>query len=115
MTYSFTERKRIRKNFGKRPSILDVPYLLATQINSYKTFLQRDVEAAERTDQGLNAAFSTVFPIVSYSGYAALEYVRYRLGEPAFDLVGFDAPEEPGSAALSQVGQRGGNGREASQ
>ena len=86
MTYSFTERKRIRKNFGKRPSILDVPYLLATQINSYKTFLQRDVEAAERTDQGLNAAFSTVFPIVSYSGYAALEYVRYRLGEPAFDV-----------------------------
>ena len=86
MTYSFTERKRIRKNFGKRPSILDVPYLLATQINSYNTFLQMEVDAAERTDQGLNAAFSSVFPIVSYSGYAALEYVRYRLGEPAFDV-----------------------------
>ncbi len=86
MAYSFTERKRIRKDFGKRPSILEVPYLLATQIDSYRTFLQDGVALEDRTDVGLNAAFKSVFPIVSYSGSAALEYVSYRLGEPQFDV-----------------------------
>ncbi len=86
MAYSFTERKRIRKDFGKRPSILEVPYLLATQIDSYRTFLQDGVAVDDRTDVGLNAAFKSVFPIVSYSGSAALEYVSYRLGEPQFDV-----------------------------
>ncbi len=86
MAYSFTERKRIRKDFGKRPSILEVPYLLATQIDSYRTFLQDGVAVGDRSDVGLNAAFKSVFPIVSYSGSAALEYVSYRLGEPQFDV-----------------------------
>ncbi len=86
MAYSFTERKRIRKDFGKRPSILEVPYLLATQIDSYRTFLQDGVAVKDRADVGLSAAFKSVFPIVSYSGYAALEYVSYRLGEPQFDV-----------------------------
>ncbi len=86
MAYSFTERKRIRNDFGKRPSILEVPYLLATQIDSYRTFLQDGVAVEDRTDVGLNAAFKSVFPIVSYSGSAALEYVSYRLGEPQFDV-----------------------------
>jgi DNA-directed RNA polymerase subunit beta len=86
MAYSFTERKRIRKDFGKRPSILEVPYLLATQIDSYRTFLQDGVAVRDRADVGLNAAFKSVFPIVSYSGNAALEYVSYRLGEPQFDV-----------------------------
>ncbi len=86
MAYSFTEKKRIRKDFGKRPSILDVPFLLATQIDSYRTFLQDGVPEAKRDDIGLHAAFKTVFPIVSYSGNAALEYVSYRLGEPTFDV-----------------------------
>ncbi len=86
MAYSFTERKRIRNDFGKRPSILEVPYLLATQIDSYRTFLQDGVAVESRTDVGLNAAFKSVFPIVSYSGSAALEYVSYRLGEPQFDV-----------------------------
>ncbi|NCA71487.1 MAG: DNA-directed RNA polymerase subunit beta [Sphingobacteriia bacterium] len=85
MAYSFTEKKRIRKDFGKRPSILDVPFLLATQIDSYREFLQADRPTAERRDVGLHAAFKTVFPIESYSGNAVLEYVRYRLGEPVFD------------------------------
>ena len=86
MAYSFTEKKRIRKDFGKRPSILEVPFLLATQIDSYRYFLQADVAPDERADQGLHAAFKSVFPIVSYSGNAALEYVHYRLGEPVFDV-----------------------------
>jgi len=86
MAYSFTEKKRIRKNFGKRPTILDVPYLLSIQVDSYKKFLQTDKTVEQRDDRGLHAAFQSVFPIVSYSGNAALEYVSYRLGEPVFDV-----------------------------
>jgi DNA-directed RNA polymerase subunit beta len=86
MAYSFTEKKRIRKNFGKQPGILDVPYLLAIQLDSYRTFLQADIPEDRRKDIGLHAAFKTVFPISSYSGNASLEYVSYRLGEPVFDV-----------------------------
>ena len=84
-TYSFTEKKRIRKDFGKRPPVLDVPFLLSIQVDSYREFLQADVEPNAREDKGLHAALKSVFPISSYSGSAALEYVNYRLGEPAFD------------------------------
>jgi len=86
MSYSFTEKKRIRNNFGKSTEVLEVPYLLATQINSYAGFLQTGVTPEKRVDSGLHAAFSSVFPIESHSGYAVLEYVRYRLGEPTFDV-----------------------------
>src|SRR5210317_1584614 len=86
MAYSFTEKKRIRKNFGKRPTILDVPYLLSIQVDSYNKFLQTEKTIEDREDRGLHAAFQSVFPIVSYSGNAALEYVSYRLGEPVFDV-----------------------------
>ena len=86
MAYSYTEKKRIRKDFGKRPSILDVPFLLATQINSYRDFLQDGVPADQRRDVGLHAAFKSVLPITSYSGNAVLEYVNYRIGEPVFDV-----------------------------
>jgi len=84
-TYSFTEKKRIRKNFGKRRQILEVPFLLAIQVDSYREFLQTDRDPAKREDRGLHAALKSVFPIVSYNGYAALEYVGYKLGEPGFD------------------------------
>ncbi|MFP4247320.1 MAG: DNA-directed RNA polymerase subunit beta, partial [Halochromatium sp.] len=86
MPYSFTEKKRIRKNFGKRPTIMEVPFLLATQIDSYRDFLQLEQGPKERDEIGLHAAFRTVLPIESYSGNAVLEYVSYRLGEPAFDV-----------------------------
>jgi len=86
MSYSFTEKKRIRKDFGERHSILEVPYLLATQIESYRDFLQADRDPLARDEKGLHAAFRSVFPIVSYSGNAALDYVNYRLGEPTFDV-----------------------------
>jgi DNA-directed RNA polymerase subunit beta len=86
MAYSFTEKKRIRKNFGKQPGILDVPYLLAIQLDSYRSFLQADAPEMDRASVGLHAAFKTVFPISSYSGNATLEYVAYRLGEPVFDV-----------------------------
>lgn len=84
-TYSFTEKKRIRKDFGKQRSILEVPFLLAIQVDSYRDFLQADTDPAKRRDQGLHAALKSVFPISSYSGNAALEYVGYKLGEPVFD------------------------------
>ena len=84
--YTFTERKRIRKDFGKRPSILDVPYLLEIQLDSYRDFLQEGVAADERARKGLHAAFKSVFPIESYSGDAALDYVSYRLEKPVFDV-----------------------------
>ena len=86
MAYSYTEKKRIRKDFGKLEPVMDVPYLLAIQLDSYRSFLQADTGAAERQDSGLHAAFKSVFPIVSYSGNAALEYVSYKLGKPAFDV-----------------------------
>ncbi len=84
-SYSFTEKKRIRKDFGKHRSILKVPFLLAIQVDSYRAFLQGDVESSQRKDIGLHGALKSVFPIVSYSGNAALEYVGYKLGEPMFD------------------------------
>ncbi|GAB4513982.1 MAG: DNA-directed RNA polymerase subunit beta [Sulfuricaulis sp.] len=86
MTYSFTEKKLIRKNFGKRPGVLKVPYLLEIQKESYRQYLQAETPPEQRIDQGLQAAFKTVFPIESYNGNAALEFVSYRLGIPAFDV-----------------------------
>nr|VFK23001.1 MAG: DNA-directed RNA polymerase subunit beta [Candidatus Kentron sp. MB]VFK26595.1 MAG: DNA-directed RNA polymerase subunit beta [Candidatus Kentron sp. MB]VFK74527.1 MAG: DNA-directed RNA polymerase subunit beta [Candidatus Kentron sp. MB] len=86
MGYSFTEKKRIRKNFGKRPTVLDVPYLLTMQLDSYRNFLQADISSYARELKGLEAAFKSVFPIESYAGDAALEYVSYRLGDSPFDV-----------------------------
>ena len=85
--YSFTEKKRIRKNFGKQATIMEAPYLLATQIESYHRFLQADTSPDELEDVGLNAAFKSIFPISSYSGgEATLEYINYRIGQPPFDV-----------------------------
>ena len=84
--YSFTEKKRIRKSFAKRRVVLDVPYLLTTQIESYDRFLQSAVSTGERQDEGLQAAFSSIFPIVSHNQMARLEFVHYSLGNSAFDV-----------------------------
>ncbi len=86
MAYSYTEKKRIRKNFGKLPSAMDIPYLLSIQIDSYRQFTQAGTSVEDRLDRGLHAAFKSVFPIVSYSGKAVLEYVSYDLGKPTFDV-----------------------------
>jgi len=86
MAYSFTEKKRLRKEFGKIPDAMDVPYLLAIQLESYQKFLHKDTKPGDRLDEGLQAAFKSVFPIKSYSGNAALEFVEYALGTPAFDV-----------------------------
>src|SRR5579872_6114069 len=86
MAYSFTEKKRIRKSFAKRASVLPVPYLLATQINSYAQFLQADGHPDKRKTQGLQAAFHSIYPIASHSGNARLDFVSYVLGDPPFDV-----------------------------
>lgn len=82
MVYSYTEKKRIRKDFGKRPQVLDVPYLLSIQLDSFEKFIEQDPEG----QYGLEAAFRSVFPIQSYNGNSELQYVSYRLGEPVFDV-----------------------------
>ena len=86
MAYSYTEKKRIRKDFGKSSSILEVPYLVETQLASFGKFLQLDIQPDKRKDIGLQAAFKSVFPITSFNGYAQLEFVSYKLGSPAFDV-----------------------------
>src|SRR5215469_1235024 len=86
MQYSFTEKKRIRKSFAKRPIVHQVPFLLATQLESFSTFLQADTSSTQRKPEGLQAAFSSVFPIVSHNGFARLEFVSYMLSSPAFNI-----------------------------
>src|SRR5687767_15560691 len=86
MTYSLTERKRIRKSFAKRAIVQKVPFLIATQLESYTGFLQAHVAPESRKNEGLQAAFTSIFPIVSHSGNAKLEFVSYSLGEPPFDV-----------------------------
>ena len=85
MGYSFTEKKRIRKNFSKRVDNFQVPNLLATQLESYKKYLQADILPEQRIDQGIQAAFKSVFPIESYNGSVVLDFVSYRLESPRFD------------------------------
>lgn len=82
MAYSYSEKKRIRKDFGKREHVLDMPYLLQVQLESYNKFIQADVDG----NNGIEAAFRSVFPIKSYSGSAELQFVSYRVGEPVFDV-----------------------------
>ena len=86
MHYSFTEKKRIRKSFAKRANVHEVPYLLATQLDSYSAFLQEGVPTSERKVEGLQSAFNSIFPIVSHNGFARLEFLSYSLGVPPFDV-----------------------------
>src|SRR5690606_21210114 len=86
MPYSFTEKKRIRKSFANGEDVLAVPFLLDTQIQSYRGFLQADTPPLKRAEDGLQAAFTSIFPIVSHNQMARLEFVSYQLGEPVFDV-----------------------------
>ncbi|THT98266.1 DNA-directed RNA polymerase subunit beta [Lampropedia puyangensis] len=86
MAYSFTERKRIRKSFGRRDSVLTIPYLLQMQKDAYTAFLQAEVAPKKRLDEGLQAAFNSAFPIVSHNGFVEMKFVEYNLAKPAFDV-----------------------------
>jgi DNA-directed RNA polymerase subunit beta len=81
-TYSYTERKRIRKSFGKRESVLKVPYLLTMQQESYVAFLQKEVPPAKRKPEGLQAAFISAFPIVSHNGFVEMKFIEYNMAKP---------------------------------
>ena len=85
-TYSYTERKRIRKSFGSRDSVLEVPYLLQMQKDAYTAFLQADTPPKKRSIDGLQAAFNSAFPIVSHNGFVEMKFVEYNLAKPAFDV-----------------------------
>ena len=85
-TYSFTERKRIRKSFGSRENVLEIPYLLQMQKDAYTAFLQVDQHPRKRAPEGLQAAFESAFPIVSHNGYVEMKFVEYNLARPVFDV-----------------------------
>jgi len=123
MVKSFTGRKRVRKNFGRIPSVAPMPNLIEVQKSSYAQFLQSDVPAAKRTDTGLQEALKSVFPIKDYSGRGELEFVKYELDEPKYDvdeciqrgmtysaplrvtlrLVVWDVDEETGSRSIRDI------------
>ena len=84
--YTYTERKRIRKSFGKRESVLKVPYLLTMQSDSFVAFLQKDVPPGKRKPEGLQAAFLSAFPINSHNGFVEMKFVEYNIAKPAFDV-----------------------------
>ena len=96
MSYSFTEKKRIRKSFAKRASVLPIPFLLATQIESYAAFLQAQVDADRRDSQGLQAAFMSIFPIESHSRNARPSAVRGPLSRR--DRLALSRPSSCGTA-----------------
>lgn len=86
MAYSFTERKRIRKSFGRRENVIEIPYLLQMQKNAYTSFLQADVHPRKRSNDGLQAVFQSAFPIVSHNGFVEMKFIEYTLGRPVFDV-----------------------------
>jgi len=123
MALSFTEKKRIRKSFGKIPEAIDMPNLIEVQRSSYEHFLQQHVAQADRTDDGLGGVFKGVFPIVDFNERASLEYVSYEFEPPKFDteecmqrdltysaplkvrlqLVVFDIDEDTGAKSVKEV------------
>ena len=85
MAFSYTEKKRVRRSFEKISSVMDLPNLLATQIQSYEHFLQRKADPLKRNSQGLELVINSIFPIESHNGFARMECTSYELGEPIYD------------------------------
>ena len=85
MSFSYTEKKRVRRSFEKISSVMELPNLLATQVQSYDAFLQRYVDSEKRLNAGLEQVLNSIFPIESHNGFARMEYSGYTLGEPIFD------------------------------
>ena len=123
MALSFTEKKRIRKNFGRIPEAIEMPNLIEVQRESYEAFLQMNTPREKRTDDGLGGVFKSVFPITDFSERATLEYVSYEFEQPKFDveecmqrdltfqaplkvrlqLVVFDVDEDTGARSVKEV------------
>tara|TARA_Y100001970_G_scaffold217840_1_gene266940 strand:+ start:390 stop:4454 length:4065 start_codon:yes stop_codon:yes gene_type:complete len=85
MSFSYTEKKRVRRSFEKISSVMELPNLLATQLNSYDSFLQRYVDSDKRLNEGLQQVLNSIFPIESHNGLARMEYSGYSLGKPVFN------------------------------
>tara|TARA_B100001123_G_scaffold435481_1_gene564114 strand:- start:2346 stop:6413 length:4068 start_codon:yes stop_codon:yes gene_type:complete len=85
MALSYTEKKRVRRSFEKISSVMDLPNLLATQLESYSDFLQKNVDSKKRENQGLEQVLTSIFPIESHNGLSRMEYSGYELGEPIFN------------------------------
>ena len=85
MSFSYTEKKRVRRSFEKISSVMELPNLLATQVQSYDAFLQRYVDSDKRLNAGLEQVLNSIFPIESHNGFARMEYSGFTLGEPIFD------------------------------
>ncbi|NJR20657.1 MAG: DNA-directed RNA polymerase subunit beta, partial [Hyphomonadaceae bacterium] len=86
MAQSFTDKKRIRKSFGKIAEAVTMPNLIEVQKSSYDQFLQKDVPLNERRDHGIEAVFKSVFPIKDFQERAVLEYVSFEFEKPKFDV-----------------------------
>ena len=86
MAYTYTEKKRIRKNFGKRNQVIDIPSMLDIQTDSYASFLNTSSNNEDRENSGIHKAFKSVFPIISHSGHVRLEYADYTVGKPLFNV-----------------------------
>ena len=85
MSFSYTEKKRVRRSFEKISSVMELPNLLATQLQSYDAFLQRYVDSDKRLNEGLQQVLTSIFPIESHNGFARMEYSGYSLGKPVFN------------------------------
>jgi len=86
MAFQVAHNLRFRRNFGRIKKIIDLPYLIEIQKNSYDLFLQKDLAAAQRQNLGLQEVFKSVFPIKDFNETASLEFVSYSLGEPKYDV-----------------------------
>ena len=86
MAHTVAEHRRLRRKFSKIAKVVDVPNLIEVQRVSYNRFLQADVAPAKRKSIGLQKVFQSVFPIKDYGETASLEFVRYELGEPKYDV-----------------------------
>ena len=85
MQLSFTDKKKIRKNFGKLTETLSIPNLIEVQKNSYKELTEYHPEATQQLIKGFDRVFKSIFPIEDLNDKATLEYVSYRLEKPKFD------------------------------
>ena len=86
MAFQVAHNVRYRRNFGRIRKIIDLPYLIEIQKNSYDLFLQKDVLPNQRQGIGLQEVFKSVFPIKDFNETASLEFVGYSLGEPKYDV-----------------------------
>ena len=123
MAQTFTGRKRIRKRFGKISEVAEMPNLIEVQKQSYEMFLMVKEPKGGRPDTGLQAVFSSVFPISDFSDRATLEFVRYEFDPPKYDveecqqrgmtyaaplkvtlrLIVFDVNEETGAKSVKDI------------